>query len=137
MGNGIITDLNIKRALEERVNLGNIVEENKARWKQGLGKLAPRWDIVPDEFAFEKGLKKIIDKIWGLGGGHFRIEAETRKYRPSKSLEVREQLAGRAPKRYEVYFDNQYLCEVSEAQLPEEVDMLLHTSMQNLLAKKL
>lgn len=78
----------------------------------------PGSDSVDLDTYFERGLRITIRKNFG-DSEHFKVIREARKYRPSISKEIRDQLSGRTPQICEVYFDHKYLCDISEDKTPD------------------
>jgi hypothetical protein len=69
---------------------------------------------------FEKGLHKLLKNNF-IDSHKFAIRLETKIYKPSEDLSIRAQKLGKRPTAAEIYYENEYLCDVYESQKPYEV----------------
>ena len=90
-------------------------------------------DVVVDTSIFETAIKLMIAKNFGAGN-HFKVYREAKRFRPSKSRSIQNQLSGREPEIVEVYFDNKFICDVREDMQPDYALALIQSSLINKLS---
>lgn len=81
-------------------------------------------DMVMGDISYEQLVRMILKKRFGDGSvlnywdkfapNKLRVVLEGRKYRPSKSKSIKDQMVGYAPKICEIYYGATYICDVRE-----------------------
>lgn len=62
---------------------------------------------------FEKSVEDLIRQNF-KDSGYFSVIAEIRRYKAGEEMSIRDQVMGREPRRVEVYFKGEYLCDIPE-----------------------
>jgi len=62
---------------------------------------------------FEKSVENLIRQNF-KDSRYFSVIAEIRKYKSGEEASIRNQVMGREPRRVEVYFKGEYLCDIRE-----------------------
>lgn len=118
--NGIYLPDSTTRLAQEAVR--EIQERDKYKIRNKRRSLKPkvdRSDVITEDSFFERGLRLLIQRNFGFSD-KWKVIREAKIYRPSKSQTIRNQLGGREPEICEVRFDNNYICDISEAMKPDE-----------------
>ena len=98
-------------------------------------------DMIRGNNAFENGIYMLIGKEFGGAAAGFEVRWEAKNFKPSRFdhvflTDIKEQATGAKEKIAEIYFQGQYVCDVSEKMHPEVVRKTITENLMYIISKK-